>query len=118
MSRALLDRCVGVPSPLAGEGQGGGCLWATVAPLIHTLSMRPHFIIYAALDWSQVRLAIAATPLPNPPPQGGREHSCMCGCTFACSRRAEGRMTSTLRAHWPGQQHLDGGVDGERAGEH
>ncbi len=36
-----------VPSPLVGEGQGGG--------------------------WHSSELA--ATPLPNPPPQGGREHS-------------------------------------------
>jgi phosphomethylpyrimidine synthase len=41
-------RGLSVPSPLAGEGQGG---------------------------WSTRGLSAGATPLPNPPPQGGREQT-------------------------------------------
>ena len=42
-----------VPSPLVGEGKGGGSVW---------LGRR-----------FPESAAFAATPLPGPPPQGGRE---------------------------------------------
>jgi hypothetical protein len=42
------ERCHNVPSPLVGEGQGGG--------------------------WRQIRNS-TITPLPTPPPQGGREQT-------------------------------------------
>ena len=53
MAEALNAPAAGTPSPLAGEGWGGG--WLRAAASLETL------------------LQAEPTPLPNPPPQGGRE---------------------------------------------
>src|SRR5262245_60738997 len=68
------ERCHMVPSPLAGEGQGGGYNTHCFCFVSVAQQMR-------ASCWSRVFLhrtnfalgCVVATPLPFPPPQGGRE---------------------------------------------
>ena len=55
---SLAGRAPSVPSPLAGEGQGGG--WPRTPNLQQGRS-------------AAANSRLAATPHPNPPPQGGRE---------------------------------------------
>src|SRR5262249_34698997 len=76
------EQCHIVPSPLAGEGQGEG--YNT-----HCVSLLSRVPTNSVLE-SKIALAtvFVATPLPVPPPQGGRErcgahlrnsHKCACG---------------------------------------
>src|SRR5262249_17118024 len=71
----------GVPSPLAGEGQGGGWPWKRN---VEGLSLTHAYAISERNDTASIE--VAATPPPNPPPQGGREPSG--GCRTTCASRA------------------------------
>src|SRR5271157_678628 len=68
---------LGVPSPLVGEGQGGGCLAHMDLPALCRSSfldpaVSSDFARPIVARWT----ASARTPLPSPPPQGGREQTC------------------------------------------
>src|SRR5690349_19970747 len=58
-----------VPSPLAGEGQGGG--YNTLSSCCCPLTKTWHPTRFRRIDFE--RRAQWRTPLPVPPPQGGRE---------------------------------------------
>src|SRR5689334_802866 len=60
-----------VPSPLVGEGQGEGYDTRGIRAVIRSISSnRCHFSIQHDEHYAQ---CFVATPLPVPPPQGGRE---------------------------------------------
>src|SRR4051812_24899216 len=66
--------CNAVPSPLVGEGQGGG------QPQAH---------------------AFVATPLPTPPPQGGREQAALAAplCPAARSEQSNSQRGRSYQSH-------------------
>ena len=59
-----------VPSPLVGEGQGGGSTRAVSAGATPTPNPSPQ-----GGGEQKTAVSAVATPLPSPPPQGGREPS-------------------------------------------
>jgi hypothetical protein len=76
--------CPTVPSPLVGEGQGEGRRRRIErkACLVHR---RKNDCISRIADMKQRRCVLFFTPLPVPPPQGGRER---CGTALPNRRRA------------------------------
>jgi hypothetical protein len=81
-------RCLRVPSPLVGKGQGGGypsqaehAFWPFIASRSCRLIQRRARL---PCTWF---IAPATTPLPNPPPQGGREHACIWRTSSPPTRR-------------------------------
>src|SRR5690348_13705464 len=75
-----------VPSPLVGEGQGEG--WRQMQSAKPVLCMDLMMAV-AFISWAQTRNKCSAcdTPLPVPPPQGGREP---CGAHHRNSHNAQG----------------------------
>jgi len=73
------EACLGVPSPLVAGGTREGGYFGD-SPHCFDNSELPDRAPEQTLRGARsLNTAIVATPLPNPPPQGGREPSCACG---------------------------------------
>src|SRR5262249_41023581 len=67
------ERCHSVPSPLVGEGQGEGYNKHSICFASQVQHMQPAAVLGSVHGSKLSALCVVATPLPVPPPQGGRE---------------------------------------------
>src|SRR5215831_3268204 len=67
------ERCHSVPSPLVGEGQGEGYNKYSICFASEVQHIQPATVLGSVHGSKLYALCFVATPLPVPPPQGGRE---------------------------------------------
>src|SRR5882724_12828286 len=97
------ERCHSVPSPHVGEGQGGG--YSKQRPCLRSETQSPHSRYLEPAQDMLRTVCFVATPLPVPPPHGGREP---CGTHLRNSRPAQFEICACPRAR--------AGTTGESAG--